>query len=143
MAISEALDLITAPFVQGQVTREREHRPWRIPDRSWIMAQTWTNLLFAHWDVAPKAIADSMPHELPLDTYEGRAWIGITPFGVRNLRPRLAWPLPFLSAFPEINVRTYVNVDGKAGIYFFSLDAGSRLAVAAARRLYRLPYFVA
>jgi uncharacterized protein YqjF (DUF2071 family) len=60
---------------------------------------------------------------------------------VRNLRPRLAWPVPGISAFPEINVRTYVTYAGKPGIWFFSLDAASRLGVAAARRLYRLPYF--
>jgi uncharacterized protein YqjF (DUF2071 family) len=74
-------------------------------------------------------------------TFDGRAWIGVTPFAVRNLRPRLTVPLPYVSSFPEINVRTYVTVGGKPGIYFFSLDAESRLAVAAARRLYRLPYF--
>jgi uncharacterized protein len=56
-------------------------------------------------------------------------------------RPRLTVPMPWISSFPEINVRTYVTVGGKPGIYFFSLDAESRLAVAAARRLYRLPYF--
>jgi hypothetical protein len=60
---------------------------------------------------------------------------------VRNLRARLTLPLPFVSAFEEINVRTYVTVNGQAGIHFFSLDAASTLAVAAARRAYRLPYF--
>jgi uncharacterized protein YqjF (DUF2071 family) len=105
------------------------------------MAQTWVDLLFAHWEVRPEAVRDLVPKELQLDTFGGRAWIGITPFGVRNLRSRLTMPVPGLSAFPEINVRTYVTVGGRAGIYFFSLDAASSLAVAAARRLYRLPYF--
>jgi len=105
------------------------------------MAQTWTDLLFAHWEVAPHALEAVVPPQLSLDTFEGRAWIAVTPFGVRNLRLRLTFPMPFLSSFPEVNVRTYVTVAGKAGIYFFSLDADSAFAVATARRLYRLPYF--
>jgi uncharacterized protein YqjF (DUF2071 family) len=105
------------------------------------MAQTWIDLLFAHWSVAPRELERVVPPPLPLDTFEGRAWVGITPFEVRNLRLRPTPPLPRLSTFPEINVRTYVTLDGKPGIYFFSLDADSRLAVSAARRAYRLPYF--
>jgi uncharacterized protein YqjF (DUF2071 family) len=105
------------------------------------MGQTWTDLLFAHWQVRPAALEKVVPPQLPLDTFEGGAWLGVTAFGVRNLRPRLTWPVPFLSTFPEINVRTYVSVGGRPGIYFFSLDADSALAVATARRLYRLPYF--
>ncbi len=119
----------------------RAHRPWPLPERSWVMAQTWMDLLFAHWSVAPEILRGVVPPQLPLDTFDGRAWIGVTPFAVRNLRLRPSPAVPFLSAFPEINVRTYVTVDGKPGIYFFSLDAASRLAVAAARSAYRLPYF--
>ena len=107
------------------------------------MAQTWLDLLFAHWEVDPASLARVVPSELPLDTFEGRAFVGVTPFEVRNLRLRVTWPGPWVSAFPEINVRTYVTVDGKPGIFFFSLDAASRLAVATARRAYRLPYFPA
>jgi uncharacterized protein YqjF (DUF2071 family) len=105
------------------------------------MGQTWMDLLFAHWTVEPGALESAVPEQLPLDTLDGQAWITVTPFGVRNVRARLTFPVPFVSAFPEINVRTYVRVAGKPGIYFFSLDADSALAVAAARRFYRLPYF--
>jgi uncharacterized protein YqjF (DUF2071 family) len=105
------------------------------------MAQTWLDLLFAHWPLDPQALRPAVPRQLELDTLDGRAWLGITPFEVRNLRLRPTLPVPRLSSFPEINVRTYVTVDDKPGIYFFSLDAASRLAVEAARRLYRLPYF--
>ena len=135
------LDALAAPVTQGRVTRKREHRPWPLPRRPWVMGQTWTDLLFAHWRVAPAALEPVVPAELPLDRFEGDAWISVTPFGVRNVRPRLTLPVPLVSAFPEVNVRTYVTVAGRPGIYFFSLDAGSALAVAAARRLYRLPYF--
>jgi uncharacterized protein len=139
--VTAALDLLAAPFAQGHVTRVREHRPWPLPRSPWVMGQTWTDLLFAHWSTAPELLDRAVPDELALDTRDGRAWIGVTPFRVRNLRPRLTLPVPLLSTFPEINVRTYVVVGGKPGIYFFSLDADSPFAVAAARRLYRLPYF--
>jgi uncharacterized protein YqjF (DUF2071 family) len=139
--MANGLDLLASPVVHERVTRIRAHRPWPLPAASWVMAQTWTDLLFAHWSVAPEMLRSVVPVQLPLDTFDGRAWVGVTPFGVRNLRLRVAPPVPFLSAFPEINVRTYVTVDGKPGIYFFSLDAGSSLAVAAARHTYRLPYF--
>jgi len=81
-----------------------------------------------------------VPPSLPLDTFDGRAWIGVTPFEVSGLRARGTPPLPGVSRFAETNVRTYTTVGGRPGIYFLSLDAASRLAVAGARRAYRLPY---
>lgn len=105
------------------------------------MGQTWLDLLFAHWRVDPEALEQVMPPQLRPQTYEGSAWIGVTPFVIRGLRLRGSPPPPLISSFPEINVRTYVSVDGRPGIYFFSLDADSRSAVFAARRIYRLPYF--
>lgn len=107
------------------------------------MGQSWLDLLFAHWALAPSALESRVPEPLELDTFEDRAWIGITPFIVSGLRLAPTPPVPYLSKFPEINVRTYVSLDGKPGIYFFSLDAASRFAVSTARRLYRLPYFLA
>jgi len=105
------------------------------------MGQTWEALMFCHWRVDQEAIQRVMPPQLEPDRYDGDVWLGVTPFVVRALRLRGIPPLPVLSSFPEINVRTYVTVGGKPGIYFFSLDAASRPAVAAARRAYRLPYF--
>lgn len=105
------------------------------------MGQTWYDLLFAHWAVAPELLRPLVPHPLELDLRHGRAWLGVTPFRIAGLRPRGAPPLPWLSSFPELNVRTYVDHGGRPGIYFFSLDAGRLAAVVAARRGYRLPYF--
>jgi uncharacterized protein YqjF (DUF2071 family) len=105
------------------------------------MGQTWAQLLFMHWPLAPEILRPAVPAELPIDTFAGSAWIAITPFEVLGVRLRATPPLPRLSHFPELNVRTYTTVDGRPGIWFLSLDAGSRPAVAAARRLYRLPYF--
>jgi uncharacterized protein YqjF (DUF2071 family) len=105
------------------------------------MAQVWHDLLFAHWPFDPAVVRALIPASLRLDTFDGTAWIGVVPFRMRGVRPRLLPPLPGLSAFPELNVRTYVSRGGKPGVWFFSLDAASRLAVAGARALFHLPYY--
>ena len=107
------------------------------------MAQTWERLLFAHWPVPVEAVRTHVPDRVDVDTFDGTAWVGITPFRVSGLRLRGTPPAPLLSTFLELNARTYVTVGGKPGIWFFSLDASSRLAVEAARRVYKLPYFPA
>src|SRR5436305_3540695 len=130
-----------ADLTQSKVIGQTVNRPWPLPGEPWLMAQTWRDLLFAHWSLPPQALAHVVPEALELDTFDGRAWIGVTPFEVSGLRPRGGLPVPAVSRFPEINVRTYVTVGGKPGIFFLSLDAASLLAVLAARRSYRLPYF--
>jgi uncharacterized protein YqjF (DUF2071 family) len=133
--------LVSDSLRQPEVLREVGHRPWPLPRRPWLMGQVWLDLLFAHWRVPREALERVVPAELPLDAHEGQTWIGLTPFRVGGLRLRGTPPVPLLSSFPEINVRTYVTVGGRPGIYFLSLDADSRAAVFAARRSYRLPYF--
>ena len=139
----DTIELLTSPVVHERAARVTGSRPWPPPARSWVMAQTWTELLFAHWRVPPEKLRRVVPSPLELQTFDGRAWLGVTPFQVRNLRLRVTPPFPFLSSFPEINVRTYVTFGGKPGVFFFSLDAASASAVAAARAVYRLPYFQA
>jgi uncharacterized protein len=119
------------------------HRPWPMPARPWIMTQTWHDLLFAHWPVDREPLASLLPAGLELDLYDGAAWVGIVPFHMTNVAPRGVPSLPWVSAFAELNVRTYVRVGGKPGVYFFSLDAANPLAVAAARALFSLPYYSA
>lgn len=117
------------------------HRPWPLPSGPWVMAQSWHNLLFAHWPVDAAMLRAHIPAQLEIDTFEGHAWIGIVPFSMRRVRLRWTPPLPGLSAFPELNVRTYVTVQARPGVWFFSLDAASALAVSAARLSFHLPYF--
>jgi uncharacterized protein len=107
------------------------------------MEQTWNDLLFAHWPLDPEILRPLVPSVLPLDTFDGQCWVAVTPFHMSGIRARWMPPLPGLSAFPELNVRTYVTYAGKPGVYFFSLDAGSRVAAWAARMTYHLPYFYA
>lgn len=120
--------------------RMTEHRPWPLPSAPWIMFQRWEELLFIHRRVPATALRALVPLQLEIDQFDGTAWIGQTPFCLTNLHARWLPPLPFASRFLEMNLRTYVRFGGKAGIFFFSLDAASRLAVAAARLTYRLPY---
>jgi uncharacterized protein YqjF (DUF2071 family) len=119
------------------------HRPWPMPAARWVMTQTWHDLLFAHWPVDVAVLESRVPRAFPLDTFEGQAWVGIVPFHMSNVAPRAVPALPWISAFPELNVRTYVTRDGKPGVYFFSLDASNPVAVQTARLLAHLPYYTA
>ncbi|HSS99558.1 MAG TPA: DUF2071 domain-containing protein, partial [Terriglobales bacterium] len=105
------------------------------------MAQTWNDLLFAHWPIDPQVLRPLIPPQLTLDLFQGRCWIGVVPFRMSNIHARFCPPLPGLSRFPELNVRTYVTLESKPGVYFFSLDAANLIAVWAARAFYHLPYF--
>jgi len=117
------------------------HRPWPLPRGPWIMAQSWHDLLFAHWPVAAAQLRPLAPAQLEIDTFGGQAWFAVVPFRMSGVRLRWTPPLPWLSAFPELNVRTYVVRDGKPGVWFFSLDAANPIAVAVARGWFHLPYF--
>lgn len=146
--IADGADAVVAAL-PGAARRQRaslvavDHRPWPLPDAPWVMGQTWVDLLFCHWRVDVAELAPHVPASLPLDTFDGAAWLSVTPFEVQGTRLRGTLPPPVLSRFPELNVRTYATIGGRAGIHFLSLDAGSRPAVAAARLAYRLPYFPA
>jgi uncharacterized protein len=140
-AALERLAPSSPAVAQAQTLAETGHRPWPLPRRPWLMGQTWRDLLLAHWRVPIEELRRVVPDVVPLDTFDGAAWLGVTPFEVTDLRLRGMPPVPPLSCFPETNVRTYATVGGKPGIWFLSLDAASRLAVTGARRTYRLPYF--
>jgi len=101
----------------------------------------WQDLLFAHWRVDPSVLRPLLPSGLELDLRDGEAWLGVVPFQMTGVRPRFTPVLPGISAFPELNLRIYVRAGGHAGVWFFSLDAASRLAVRAARATFHLPYF--
>lgn len=116
-----------------------DHRPYPMPGKPWAMAMTWRDLLFMHWPVDPAVMRAAVPGDFDLDEYEGACWVGVVPFYMTGVRPRLMPAVPrwagepSVSRFAELNVRTYVSVNGVPGVLFFSLDAESRLAVRAAR----------
>lgn len=117
--------------------------PTRRPDRPVVGRQSWRQLLFAHWPIDQAALRAIVPRSLEIDTFEGQAFIGIVPLVMRAIRPASLPPQLGLN-FLETNLRTYVHVAGRdPGVYFFSLDASSRLAVEVARRQAGLPYYFA
>lgn len=111
--------------------------------RSWMMTQEWHDLLFIHSPICANTLRQFVPPILELDLYNQTAWMTIIPFSVSAFRPRFLPPLPFIHNFLEVNVRTYVTYNGVSGVYFFSLDANSLLAVFGARTFFHLPYFYA
>lgn len=114
------------------------------PQRANVMYQRWENLLFLHWEYDCETIQKTLPTGLYVDTFDGRAFIGIVPFYMKNIRPRFLPAVPGISNFLEMNLRTYVHDgNGNAGVWFYSLDANQWLAVKLARSLFHLPYFQA
>jgi uncharacterized protein YqjF (DUF2071 family) len=117
--------------------------PLRRPEGSPAGLQKWRHLLFVHWEVPVAALRPLVPEALALDTFEGRAFVGLVPFEMQDVRPsRFLPPVPTASSFLETNVRTYVHREGRdPGVWFFSLEAGSALAVLGARAFFHLPYW--
>lgn len=119
------------------------HRPWPVPEEPWVLKQSWNDLMFAHWPVPRNRVRELVPSFLELDTFDNEAWLGIAPFRVTDMSPRGLPALPWVSSFSEINVRTYVVYGGIPGVYFFSLDANSAIAVGGGSSMFHLPYFLA
>ena len=117
------------------------HRPWPLPASPWTWRQSWRDLLFAHWPVAAAELRGLVPAPLQLQEFDGTSWVGLVPFRMAGVMKRPLPDLPWVSAFPELNVRLYVEHEGKPGVWFLSLDAPNPLAVWAARRFFHLPYF--
>lgn len=120
-----------------------DHRPWPVPPGRWTWRQSWQDLLFAHWPVPAAVLRPLVPRGLTVQEFAGTSWVGVVPFRMSGVMRRPLPDLPGVSAFPELNLRLYVERDGKPGVWFLSLDAGNRLAVWAARRFFHLPYFLA
>ncbi len=117
------------------------HRPYPAPTSPYVMHQRWHDLLFMHWRVPVDVLRARIPRELDIDAFDGEAWLAVVPFRMSGIRPRYLPGVPWLSAFAELNVRTYVTANGKPGVWFFSLDAANPLAVLIARSVFKLPYF--
>ena len=120
-----------------------DHRPWPLPEGPWNWRQSWRDLLFAHWPMDAASLRPLIPDGLRLHEFDGTAWIAVVPFRMTGVMRRHLPDLPWISAFPELNVRTYVERDGKPGVWFLSLDATNPLAVWTARTFFHLPYFQA
>lgn len=116
------------------------HRPWSLPTRPWSWRQTCHNVLFLHWPVPAAELRPLVPDALEIDVCAGSAWAGLVALELSGVGAR-GWPsVPGLSRFPQLNVRTYVQHGDRPGVWFFSLDAGNRVAAWVARRIFHLPY---
>ncbi len=124
-----------------EILRAAGQRPWPAPTRPWAMIQVWRDLLFAHWPNPAASMAALLPSGLALDTWEGEAWVGIVPFRMTDVTLRGLPPIPPFDRLLETNVRTYVTVGERPGVYFFSLDANNPVMVEIARVWYNLAYF--
>jgi uncharacterized protein len=124
-----------------QILGHADHRAYPAPDGPWAITMTWRDLLFMHWPVPAEELRSLIPSALTLDTFDGSAWLGVVPFRMTGVRPHFLPAVPWLSNFPELNLRTYVTAGGKPGIWFFSLDAHNPVAVRLARATFNLPYF--
>ncbi|CAN5601489.1 DUF2071 domain-containing protein [soil metagenome] len=100
----------------------------------------WTDVFFAHWPVPVDAIRPLIAPGLEIERFDGTAWLTIASLQISSLAPRFFPSLPGISAFPQLNVRTYVTTGGKPGVWFFSLDAADVLAVIGTRMVFHLPY---
>jgi uncharacterized protein YqjF (DUF2071 family) len=118
-----------------------DHRPWPLPARPWSWRQTWEDLLFLHWPVPVRLVRRYVPSALEVQEFGGSSWLGVVPFRMSGVMKRPLPDLPWISAFPELNVRVYVEHRGRPGVWFLSLDAANALAVWAARRFFHLPYY--
>jgi uncharacterized protein YqjF (DUF2071 family) len=120
---------------------ETGHRPWPLPGRPWNWRQRWCDLLFAHWPVPAAALRHLVPDGLTIQEFDGTSWVGVVPFRMEGVMLRGLPDVPGISAFLELNLRLYVERDGRPGVWFLSLDASNPLAVWAARTFFHLPYF--
>lgn len=111
-----------------------------MPDTPWRWRQSWHDLLFAHWPVRAHTLQSLVPPGVEIEEFDGTSWVGVVPFHMSDVMRRGLPGLPWVSAFPEINLRLYVRVHDRPGVWFVSLDAANPLAVWTARRFFRLPY---
>jgi len=118
-----------------------DHRPWKLPNGPWKWRQSWCDLLFAHWPIPSAELRTYVPKSLKIQEFDGTSWVGIVPFRMEGVMRRPLPDLPWISSFPELNVRLYVEYENKPGVWFLSLDATNSLAVWAARRYFHLPYY--
>ena len=119
--------------MSGTEPEERVRRP--------MLLQRWRDVAFVHWRFDPDRVADLIPNDLAVDTYDGAAWVTLTPFVVEASRPPVVPPIPGLSNFLESNVRTYVvGPDGRDGLWFLTLETNSLSTIVAARMAIGIPY---
>lgn len=123
-----------------EILNTTAHRPWALPDGNWKFYQEWNRAIFLHWPVELEELGKFVPRDLEIDLFDGRPWVSLVAFTMENIRPRFLPPFPPITTFHEINVRTYVRSGHKTGVYFLSIEAGTKLSCILAKTISELPY---
>lgn len=126
--------------MMNEILQAVEHRPWPLPQGKWKYYQEWNRLLFLHFEIPFEILRALVPAALELDDLDGKYYISVVPFTMEQIRPRLLPAVGFISNFDELNVRTYVKKEGKAGVYFLNIEGGKSLSVYVSKKLSGLPY---
>lgn len=123
-----------------EILSKTSHRPFEMPKGDWIYYQEWNNAVFLHWEIPFQTLRQLVPKPLELDNFEGKYYVSVVVFTMQKIRPKYLPSVSFLSDFEEINVRTYVQKDGKKGVYFLNIEAEKWLSAFVAKSLSGLPY---
>ena len=123
-----------------EIISEITHRPFSMPTGKWKYYQEWNNALFLHWTIPFNVLRKFVPDNLNIDTFEDKCYISLVAFTMKNIRPRYLPSVSFISDFAEINIRTYVENNGKRGVYFLNIEAEKSISALAAKLLSGLPY---
>jgi uncharacterized protein YqjF (DUF2071 family) len=123
-----------------EILNTTAHRPWTMPTEKWKYYQEWNNAIFLHWQIDFQELQSLVPKGLEIDLFEGKPWVSLVAFTMEKIRPRSLPSFPPISNFDEINIRTYVKRDNKAGVYFLSIEGGTRISCMIAKQLSELPY---
>ncbi len=124
----------------NEILSSTEHRPWDLPADKWKFYQEWNDAVFMHWQVELNELKKFVPHELEIDLFDGKPWVSVVAFSMEKIRPKNLPSFPPISNFDEVNIRTYVRLNGKTGVYFLSIEAGTGLSCMVAKSISELPY---
>ena len=123
-----------------EILKKTEHRPWNLPVENWKYYQEWNNVIFLHWQVELAELKKFVPKELEVDLFEEKPWISLVAFTMEKIRLKILPAFPPISDFDEINIRTYVKFNNKAGVYFLSIEGGKLASCKIAKGISKLPY---
>jgi uncharacterized protein YqjF (DUF2071 family) len=123
-----------------EILNTTEHRPWKIPTGKWKFYQEWNNAIFLHYQVDLMELKKFVPKELEIDLIDANPWVSVVAFTMEKVRPKNLPSFPPISDFDEINIRTYVKLNNKTGVYFLSIEGGTNLSCKVAKGISELPY---
>lgn len=123
-----------------EILENNKHRPWEIPIQNWKYYQEWNDVIFLHWQVEVEELRKFVPNSLEIDFFNGKPWVSLVAFTMEKIRPKYLPSFAPISNFDEINIRTYVRKNNKSGVYFLSIEGGTKISCKIAKSLSELPY---